>query len=291
MTPRSLIQETVKRFQAAGVPDPEWDSAALLSHLCHQPAMVLRLDNETALSDVILSEFSDLAEKRCRRIPLQHLLGNTFFFGRPFKTDARALIPRPETEWLCEWALEALSSHAAPHVLDLCCGSGCIGLTIKAEKPQADVVLSDISPQALALAHENSELMNVSVTLHCGDLMEDMRFPPFDMIVSNPPYIPSAQCADLQPEVQMDPLIALDGGSDGLDFYRRIADDAPHHLLPGGILLFELGDQEADQVAGILTASGFEDIHVRPDQRGIQRMILARLSASASLSTKMISEP
>lgn len=274
MTPRHLLLETARRFRKAGIPDPETDAALLLSSLCGVPPLVLRLDTETQLDAETLSRFESLADRRLQRIPLQYLLGETFFCGRRFKTDERALIPRPETELLCARACEWLSERTESSVLDVCCGSGCIGLTLKAEFPSCAVTLSDISAEALSLASENAELLSLDVTLRLGDLLEEFPDYSFDLIVCNPPYIPSGECPGLQEEVHSEPLSALDGGADGLFFYRRLAETAPRVLTAGGALMMELGAGESPAVRAIMKEFGYRDVEVRKDFSGIERIIL-----------------
>lgn len=275
MTPRSLLLETAARFRAAGIPDPETDSALLLSFLTGQVPLSLRLDSDTDLSPDVLDSYSTLAERRLSREPLQYITGEAPFFSRVFQVDSRVLIPRPETEALCAWALEALPASGPCRVLDLCCGSGCIGLTLAAERPSLQVTLSDCSPDALDVSAANAARFGLQVSLHRGDLTEGLPQAFFDCVVSNPPYIPSAECGILQPEVLREPSLALDGGADGLDFYRRIAAESAAVLRPEGILLLELGYGEADAVSGLLVSAGFTGITVRKDFGGIDRMMLA----------------
>ena len=185
------------------------------------------------------------------------------------------LIPRPETESLCEWALEVIPEQASPRILDLCCGSGCIGLTLKAERPEASVTLSDLSADALNVAAQNADRLSLDVSFQQSDLLNAFSHDTFDLIVSNPPYIPSADCPNLQPEVLHEPLSALDGGADGCDFYRRIIQTAGNVLSSGGLLMLELGYGEADCVASLLQTYGFRQIRIRSDLNGIDRMALA----------------
>ena len=275
MTPRELIRLTAAIFRTGDIPDPENDAALLLSSLTGIPALNLRLDTDTELQPDVLSAYRDLSEKRLRRFPLQYLLGNVTFCSRPFRVDQRVLIPRPETELLCQWALEILRDTPSPRILDLCCGSGCIGLTLKAERPDASVTLSDLSADALDMAAENAARLSLEVTLKQSDLFRSLENVSYDLIVSNPPYIPSADCDSLQPEVRYEPRLALDGGADGCSLYRRIIDSSAAFLSRGGVLLMELGFSEAAPVSQLLSEHGFKEIHVRKDYAGIDRMIRA----------------
>ena len=274
MTPRTLLLETARRFREAGIPDPETDSALLLSFLTGGAPLSLRLDTDTELSPSVLEAFAVLAGRRMEREPLQYIIGEAPFRGNSFMVDPRVLIPRPETEELCAWVLEVIPPSGAD-VLDLCCGSGCIGLSLAVSRPDLHVTLSDCSADALEVARINAYRLGVQVFFHRGDLLEGFPSDSFDCIVSNPPYIPSGECPRLQPEVLSEPVLALDGGPDGLGFYRRIASDAVRILRPSGLLFLELGFGEAESVAGLLNAAGFTDITVRRDLSGFPRMILA----------------
>ena len=275
MTPRELIRHTAKSFRAVGIPDPENDSALLLSHLTGKPVLELRLDMETQLNASVIASYRKLADRRISRIPLQYLLEEAHFRGHLYKVDPRALIPRPETELLVGWALSILKETASPHVLDLCCGSGCIGLAIKSEHPDAVVTLSDLSPDALSVAAENAERLSLDVSFFQADLFEGIPYSAFDLIISNPPYIPSEECDILQPEVLYEPRLALDGGADGCELYRRIVSSAVSFLAPEGKLMLELGIHESDYIAGLLSGKGYRNIEIRKDYAGIDRMIFA----------------
>ena len=275
MTPCQLIRHTAASFRSAGIPDPENDSALLLASLCGGEPLSLRLDTDTILEESLLSRYDLLVRQRLQRIPLQYILGEAFFCGHRFTVDPRVLIPRPETELLCIWALDILKDYSDPCVLDLCCGSGCIGLSLKAASPEIRVTLSDISADALAVAAENMRRLSLAAELHQGDLLDGFLPGSFDLIVCNPPYIPTADCVALQEEVLFEPRNALNGGADGLDLYRRLTASAVGVLLPGGALMLELGIHEADPVSTLLSASGYTGIQVQKDLNGIERMILA----------------
>ena len=279
MTFREIILKTARHFQDAGIPDAVNDASLLMSRLTGRPPLDLRLDFETVPDPSVLSMYSTMVEKRMARVPLQYILGEAPFFSRLFSINENVLIPRPETELLCEWILETITCIRSPRILDLCCGSGCIGLTLKAERPDADVMLSDLSAKALEVAANNAVKLSVDVSFHQGDLFAGLPSAAvnFDLIVSNPPYIPSAECATLQPEVLHEPRLALDGGADGLDLYRRIVHDAGSFLVPGGRLFMECGSGEAGSIASLLNANGFASVTIRKDYSRIDRMILATI--------------
>ena len=231
MTPRELLRLMAAELRDAGVPDAEVDAALLLSHITGQNPMNLRLDSWSQVSLADEEQQRALCEKRKTRTPLQYLTGVQSFLGRDFYVDERVLIPRPETELLAERAIASLRMRPSPAALDMCCGSGCLAVSMALGAPTADVHAADLSEGTLAVTKLNAERLHAKVTLHQGDLFgsipEGMRF---DVSVSNPPYIPAADCLELQEEVRREPLMALDGGADGYDFYRRIAAEAPRFL-------------------------------------------------------------
>lgn len=272
MTPRQLLLETAALFRAAGIPDPEVDGALLLSHLTGRAPLSLRLDTDTILADDVLARFLALREKRLRRVPLQYLTGEASFLGQVFRVDERVLIPRPETEMLVERAVAALAGRTSPRVLDLCCGSGCIGVSVKLARPDAQVTLTDASEGALSVARENARRLGAQADFRLGDLFAPVEGT-FDAILSNPPYIPAADCLTLQEEVRREPLMALDGGADGLDFYRRIAAEAPSRLTDGGVLLMEIGWDQGESVPALLRQAGFAEVRAHEDFQGILRVV------------------
>ena len=277
MTPCELIRQTAALFHSAGIPDPAWDSALLLAHLTGHPPLNLRLDTDTQLREDTLRAFAELRDRRLDRTPLQYLTHEQSFLGHTFYVDERVLIPRPETELLAERVIDTLRPIETPTALDLCCGSGCIAVSVALALPGAQVHAADLSPEALAVTRQNAEALGARITLHQGDLFAAVEGLRFHLIVSNPPYIPTAECAALQQEVLREPAMALDGGGDGLDFYRRIAREAPRHLLPGGAVFLEVGFDQAEAVCALLAAGGFTRTAIHPDLQGIGRMVEAHV--------------
>lgn len=274
MTPRELLRQAACRLREAGVPDPEVDGALLLSHLTGQPPLALRLDSEHPLPDDVLDDFQSLLAQRLRRVPLQYLTGEVSFLGQVFHVDSRVLIPRPETELLAERAIAALRGFPAPaSALDLCCGSGCLGLSLALAVPTAQVTLTDLSPAALDVARANAARSGAQASFLQGDLFAPVAGRRYHMIVSNPPYIPTAECAGLQAEVRQEPAMALDGGADGMAFYRRIAAEALAHLHPGGTLLLEVGWDQGEAVRRLLAEAGFQHTAAHLDWQNIPRMV------------------
>ena len=267
-----VLHGTERYLAERGVENPRLNAEHLLAHALGLKRMELYLQFDRALTESERAPLRDLVKRRGTREPLQHVLATAEFHGRSFISDQRALIPRPETEQLVEFALEIAKSKSTPAILDIGTGSGVIALTLALELPNAAVHATDLSPDALALAAENAarHAMTERITFHVADLL-----PPgdtkFDVIVANLPYIPADEIASLSPEVRHDTLTALDGGPDGLDLIRRLIDTAPLRLAPGGALLLEIGAGQADTVNAYLTERKFRDISVRPDYQNIPR--------------------
>lgn len=276
MTIKQAILEATQAFEAAGVPDPRIDAELILCHMTGLDRMSMLMRGATELTSEQEQRFSSLLLSRTQRKPLQYLLGTQVFYGLDFQVDGRVLIPRQETETLCEWGIRHLRKLRKPCALDLCTGSGAIAVTLKHECPFADVTAADLSADALKVAASNAHLNGADVRFVQGDLWEPLAGETFDLILSNPPYIPTADCETLQQEVMQEPRMALDGGLDGLDFYRRIADGACAHLVPGGLIAVEVGIGEADDVAALFTAAGLLDVQIINDLYGVARIVSAR---------------
>ncbi|MBI5560693.1 MAG: peptide chain release factor N(5)-glutamine methyltransferase [Deltaproteobacteria bacterium] len=227
-------------------------------------------------------------ERRIRREPLQYILGETEFWGLNFKVGPKVLIPRPETEHLVSEGIKVLKDRQNPLILDLSTGSGCIAVALAKELPQARVVATDISADALAWASENAGINGVAGRIRFleGNLFEaldsigSMRgFLPtlFDLIISNPPYVKSSEVFGLEPEVALhEPLLALDGGEDGLYFIRRVIGEAPQHLKPAGVLIVEMGYGQSEDIRRIMAASkGFGRFEIKKDYSAIERVLSA----------------
>jgi len=276
MTIREALASAEAMLKEAGVPDPYIDAEWMLESVSGLDRMQMKWNQETELTPEQEQRFSSLLLSRANREPVQYLLGEQNFYGLRFRVTPDVLIPRQETEELCEWGLKFLKKHPAPHVLDLCTGSGAIAVTISRKCLRAQVTASDLSEGALRVAQKNALSNGASVRFLQGDLWEPLCGMTFDLILSNPPYIPTQDCETLQPEVMREPRMALDGGKDGLDFYRRIADGAGEHLNPGGMIAVELGVGEAEDVAELFRRAGLADVEIRKDLYGVERMVGAR---------------
>ena len=254
------------------VPDPRLDAEWLLSEVLGVSRLEMLLNKRRELTEGEAAAYEALLIRREGREPLQYILGSQSFMGFSLKTDSRALIPRNDTEALCEEALKYV--RPGGRALDLCTGSGALAAAIKKLRPGAEVWAADISEAALALAKENAERLGAEVKFVQGDLFSPVMGEKFHVIVSNPPYIPESLRGRLQAEVEREPALALFAGEDGLDFYRRIVQEAPAHLLPGGRLCLEIGDGQGDTVKALLY-EGFTDIQVLNDLNGLPRVISA----------------
>ena len=226
--------------------------------------------------ETVLDYMHDL-QKRGDRVPLQHLLGSWEFMGLPFIVSPDVLIPRSETEWLVEYVLNKYADQPIK-VLDLCTGSGCIGIALKKLLPQAQVTLVDISALALEVAKKNAEQNETEVTIEKWDILQGIPFflekEPFDVILSNPPYIKSEELKDLQPEVQKEPALALDGGADGLLYYHSLAKVWSGLLKDGGELIVEAGEDTAAGVQEIF-ANHLKNAALHSDLADLPRYITA----------------
>ena len=277
-TCRDALRAASGMLAQAVVPDPAVDAAFLLSHVTGTPHLLLRAEGWRELTQSQLADYQALIDRRCQREPLQYILGTAQFMGVTLRAQPGALIPRNDTETLCEQALARMQGRE--RVLDLCTGTGALAIAIALQFPGAQVTAADISADALAVARQNIADTGARVTLRQGDLFAAAAGERFDIIVSNPPYITAEEMADLQPEVCREPALALYGGLDGLDFYRRIAREAPDYLSPGGWLLLEIGSAQAEAVSALL-AERFEALAVYPDMQGLPRAVAARLRECA----------
>lgn len=268
-----LLRAAAARLERAGDLDAQADARWLMCGcLCCTAAQLRFCAPPDAAGRV---RYRAMVERRAAGEPLQYILGDQPFCGRSFKTDARALIPRPETEELCLKALELIRGVGCPDVLDVGTGTGVLAVTIALERPDARVAGVDISPEALELARENAQALGAQVELCTGDLYAPVAGRAFDLIVSNPPYLSADDMAQLQREVRREPALALFGGEDGLDAYRRLARDAAAQLKPGGHIALEVGAGQAGAVCALL-ADALEDIHICRDINGVERIVHAR---------------
>lgn len=260
---------------------PRLQAELLLAHLLKLPRLQLYLNHDRALAESELAALRALVLRRSKREPLQHLVGSTSFGGLEIAVSPAALIPRPETETLAELAGAALSKCAAPapRVLDFGTGTGCLAIALATHCKSAQVHALDISEAALALARANAQRHTLTdrISFHLANgfaaLPSTLRF---NLIVSNPPYIPSAEISTLQAEVRdFDPRAALDGGEDGLDFYRLLAKEAPAWLEVGGGFFAEFGDGQESALPALFSEAGWRDVTVHRDLTDRPRVLEA----------------
>lgn len=265
------IEETTEALlPAAGGDEIEAGLQArlILSRAMDTDLLGMLLRKGEPFPDACLSVAADMVLKRLDGEPLQYIFGEWDFMGLPFKLGHGVLIPRQDTETLCEHALILAGARGYRNALDLCCGSGCIGIAL-ARRAGLKVTLADVAPDPLRYAMENAHLNGVNVTILQSDMFKKVRGS-YDMILCNPPYIPSGSLASLQREVKMEPLLALDGGEDGLDFYRRIAAEYRDYLNPNGALLLEVGEGQSRAVLALFEAGGY----ILKDANGVERVVV-----------------
>ncbi|AKJ02308.1 release factor glutamine methyltransferase [Archangium gephyra] len=267
-TVRKILTWTTQHFEKRGVDAPRLTTEVLLAHALKTSRVRLYVDLDRPLEKTELATFRALIERRLAGEPTQYLTGVREFYNRPFKVDARVLIPRPETELLVEAALHKLPKDGPGLALDVCTGSGCIAISLAAERPQATVMATDLSADACALARDNAQALGVAerVTVLQGNLFAPL--PPdarFDVVASNPPYIASGEIPTLSAEVRREPHLALDGGPDGLVLIRKVIEGARRVLKPGGLLAMEIGETQGDAVKALLQAAGYDDARVEKD--------------------------
>jgi len=276
-TIRRVLTWTAGHFEKKDVDAPRLTAEILLAHVLGATRVRLYVDLDRPLTREELTAYRQLIARRMEGEPTQYLTGTKEFYNRPFKVDARVLIPRPETELLVETVLRHLPVDAPSRVLDVCTGSGCIAVSLAAERPSASVWAVDLSPAALEVARHNAEALGVGarVSLRHGDLLDGL--PPdarFDVLVSNPPYVEAGELAGLQREVQREPRLALDGGADGLDLVRRLVAGAPAVLKPGGLLAMEIGEKQGPATLALLQAAGFAQARIEKDLERRDRFAL-----------------
>ncbi len=275
---RDILRQGEIVLKERQIEDYRSDAYYILNkHFGATRAEILLSGEEEYSDERVLGYWEDIRARGDRK-PLQHILGSWEFMGLPFIVSPDVLIPRPETEWLVEYVIQNYQDRPL-RVLDLCTGSGCIGLAIKKNLPQAEVMLVDVSELALRVARQNAEALAAEVKIERWDILQGVPFfmekMEFDVIVSNPPYIKSEDLVHLQPEVQQEPALALDGGCDGLLYYRALAADWSRVLAPGGELLVETGEDTGAGVQSIF-AEALPGATLHCDLSGLPRYVTAK---------------
>lgn len=293
MKTRILVKEGEYQLSKAFCMDPKIDAQELYCYLTGLDKVSLFLKAEEEVDPETEEKYMALIRKRAERIPLQHITGVQEFMGYTFKVNPHVLIPRQDTETLVTEAaktiqdtpreklsfLEKLRGRKEWEVLDLCCGSGAVGISLAKICSNVKVTATDISPEAVETAQENAENLRVKIRFLTGDMFEPVKGRRFDMIVSNPPYIRTNMISILQEEVKdHEPLNALDGGRDGLDFYRTIVENAADFLKPEGFLLMEIGHDQGEDLRKMLKDSGkYSPATVIKDLPGRDRVVKCEL--------------
>ena len=271
MTYRQMLEKGKILLKDSKAEEYDNDAFELLSFVTGISRTDFLLKSNEELPEEYEKKYNELIRKRSTRYPLQYITGEAWFYGRKFYVDENVLIPRFDTENLVEWIIK--EEKNSKRFLDMCTGSGCIAVTIKEELKGAEAFASDLSGEALKVASKNADIIGSHIDFIQSDLYENITGR-YDFIVSNPPYIESKVIDTLMPEVkEYEPYMALDGGEDGLFFYREIIKNAPKFLNPGGRLYFEIGYDQAESVGKLLDESGFKDIEVRKDLAGNDRCI------------------
>ena len=277
-SPVSVELERAAAFLAArGVESARLEAEVLLADALGSDRGRLYL--ERVVSDPVRLRFAELLDRRGRREPLQHLRGRQEFFSRDFVVDPCVLIPRPETERLIEIVLGLLRPIQRPRILDVGAGSGVIAVTLALELPSAQVSATEVSVAALEVAKENARRLGVGerIEFRSGDLVAPFAGERFDLVVSNPPYVPTGEIAGLSPEVRdHEPRVALDGGPDGLELYRRLAACVDEVLVERGWLAVEIGFGQGDAVRRMFSRDGSTAVEVERDLAGIERVVVVR---------------
>ena len=281
-TLQTIYREGKEQLELSGVPDADLDAWYLLEFVTGISKARYYGNPEAGMEEEEVLRYRDVIRQRAERIPLQHITGEQEFMGFSFQVNEHVLIPRQDTETLVEEALGVLKPKM--EILDLCTGSGCILLSLlKLGEKQGIAGLkgtgADISREALKVAEENGRRLEIPedrVAWVRGDLFENLEGP-FDLLVSNPPYIPSGELSGLQEEVRLhDPALALDGHEDGLYFYRRIAAEAGKYLRDGAYLMLEIGWDQGEAVSTLLEVAGYREVEVKKDLSGNDRVVRGR---------------
>lgn len=271
MTYREAVEFGTKCLTDAGVPDAALDAWYLLQMVCKIERSYYYVHGEEDITQDAQKEYEIAVQKRAEHIPLQYIIGEQEFMGLRFKVNSNVLIPRQDTETLVEQVLKIVKPGMK--VLDLCTGSGCVLISVLKNAPELTGMGSDISKTALLVAKENAKLHEVDAEWVRSDLFDNIT-ETFDVIMANPPYIPTGEILSLMPEVRdFEPENALDGGADGLDFYQKIAGQVKDYLNPGGYVYMEIGYDQGEAVSELMRNAGFTEVEVIKDLARNDRVV------------------
>ena len=276
MTYREAIVLGESILRKADIVDAKTDSWLLLAMACKIDHTYYYMHIDEEMTEEQAREFEVLIKKRAERVPLQYITGEQEFMGLTFHVNSNVLIPRQDTETLVEEALKVV--RPGMKIMDMCTGSGCVLISILKNAHDIEGIGYDISKQAINVAKENAKLNEVPAVLERSDLFEDVVENDFDVIVSNPPYIPTDVIATLMPEVaEFEPRVALDGKCDGLYFYSKILEQCKNYMKPDGYVLFEIGCKQGDSVSTMMRLAGFSEVHVIKDLARNDRVVMGHL--------------
>ena len=272
----AILKWSEQYFGSHGAETPRLDAEVLLSHLLGEKRIYLYVHFDQPLTADELAKYKELVKRRTAGEPVAYICGEKEFMGLAFKVTPAVLVPQPDTETLVEAAIERLRGKNSPRIADICTGSGAIALALAHYLPETSVAATDISADALEIAKQNAEALNLSerVQFFEGDLLAPLAGETFDAIVSNPPYIPGADIESLPREVRAEPRLALDGGADGLDFYRRLVGDSAALLNDGGFLAVECGDTQAGAIVEMAATGGFGKTEIVRDLADKERVVV-----------------
>lgn len=272
MRPIQAVQQLANALRKAGIEEAQTDARLAGEAVFGTDYAHIITDDGPATAEQ-LERMGNIRARRLAGEPVQYILGSAWFMGLQFAVRKGILIPRRDSETIVDAAIRLAPPGAA--LLDLCCGSGCLGLCIAHARPDVTLTLADISADAIEVSKQNAARLGIHAHLVQADLFDDLAGKRFDMIISNPPYIPTADIASLQREVLQEPALALDGGADGLELYRRIIPEAPGHLTNGGLLGLEFGFGQQDDIAALLKQHGYRDIGIINDMEQRPRAAFA----------------
>ena len=272
----AMLKWSEQYFGSHGADTPRLDAEVLLSYLLGQKRIFLYVHFDQPLTAEELARYREMVKRRAAGEPVAYICGEKEFMGLAFKVTPAVLVPQPDTETLVEAAIERLKGKENARIADVCTGSGAIALALVHYMSESSVATTDISAEALAIAKENAEALGLSerVEFFVGDLLAPISGKTFDAIVSNPPYIPSADIDGLPREVRAEPKLALDGGADGLDFYRRLVGESAALLNDGGFLAVECGDTQAGAIVEIAATGGFGKTEIVHDLADKERVVV-----------------
>ena len=274
---KDLLKKSIEYMQSKGIKEAKLDTELIFSEVLNYDRMMLSLSFTREITEAEKEKIREMLKKRAvDKLPVQYILGYEEFYGRRFEVNKAVLIPRPETERLVEECIKRLTETNGKYVLDIGAGSGAIGVSIAKELPNTKVLACDLSEDALEVAKLNAEKLEATnIKFIKSDVFSEIKYKEFDLIVSNPPYIPQEEYENLQVEVKLhEPQMALTDAKDGYYFYKKISREAPNYLKSSGILAFEVGYNQSEEIKFFMEKQGFKNVVVIKDYEGIDRMVI-----------------